>query len=84
MKWGYKSQLDALELLLTQLTRTNLLDLAEFAPETAQVGRTEIYVYHPDGIGRNQAPRVRQPTPGVPSTIRNWNTTTKLLELVSS
>jgi hypothetical protein len=66
MKWGYKSQLDALELLLTQLTRTNLLDLAEFAPETAQVGRTEIYVYHPDGIGRNQAPRVRQPTPRGP------------------
>ena len=60
------------------------LNLGEFAPETAQVGRTEIYFYLPNGIGRTKLPVYVNRHLGVPSTIRNWNTTTKLLELVSS
>lgn len=61
-----------------------LLDLAPFEPEAAEVRGSEIYFYLPNGIGRAKVPAYVDRQLKVPTTVRNWNTTTKLLELVSS
>lgn len=60
------------------------LDLSSFAPETAEVRGSEIYFYLPNGMGRTKLPAYVGRRLKVPTTIRNWNTTTKLLELASS
>jgi uncharacterized protein (DUF1697 family) len=57
------------------------LDLAPFHPEQALVRGAEIYFYLPNGMGRTKLPSYIDRRLGVPTTIRNWNTTTKLLEL---
>lgn len=58
------------------------LDLEQFPPEAAVVRDTENYFHLPDGIGRAKLPTYLNRRFAVPTTIRNWNTTIKLLELV--
>lgn len=57
---------------------------ADVAPERfVHVGR-EIYAWHPDGIQRSPlAKLLSDKRLGVTVTARNWNTTTKLLDLAN-
>jgi len=59
------------------------LEAADVVPERVAVHGREIYAWHPAGIQRS--PLVKLLTDrklGVTATARNWNTVTKLLELV--
>lgn len=60
------------------------LDLAPFAPETVVVRGPHVYFCLPDGMGRSRLPAYVDRKLKVPTTIRNWNTTVKLLELATS
>lgn len=60
------------------------LDLGGYAPETAEVRGSEVYFYLPNGMSRTKLPAYVDRHLQVPTTIRNWATTTKLLELTSS
>lgn len=71
-------------LMAPEPTIVELLDSEQFAPEATVFRDTEIYFHLPNGIGRAKLPTYVIRRLGVPTTIRNWNTTTKLLELASS
>lgn len=49
--------------------------------EQVHVGRREIYVYYPEGMGRS---RFRLPLRGASVTMRNVNTVARLVELAGS
>lgn len=73
----------AVAFLNTPVDRERLaaLDPASFAPEELVPGERELYLYFPDGLGRAKlTPLLGRHLPG-PVTVRNWNTTTRLLEL---
>lgn len=57
------------------------LDPAAFAPEELASGERELYLYLPDGLGRARLPPALARRLGAPFTVRNWNTTTRLLAL---
>jgi uncharacterized protein (DUF1697 family) len=64
--------------------RLETLDPARFAPDEFAVGRREVYLHCPDGLGRSKL-AVALGTklgPG-PATVRNWNTVTKLAALAA-
>jgi len=46
--------------------------------EQVRLGKREIYVFYPEGMGRS---KFRLPLKGVPVTMRNINTVAKLVEL---
>jgi uncharacterized protein (DUF1697 family) len=59
------------------------LEQAELAPEQLAVHGREIYAWYPDGIQHSPAAKLLDDRKlGVVSTARNWNTVTKLLELL--
>jgi uncharacterized protein (DUF1697 family) len=59
------------------------LEQAELAPEQLAVHGREIYAWYPDGMQRSPAAKLLDDRKlGVVSTARNWNTVTKLLELL--
>ena len=59
------------------------LAAAEIAPARLVVHGRELYVWHPDGVQRSPAAKLLDDKRlGVVSTARNWNTVTKLLELL--
>lgn len=59
------------------------LEEAEIAPAQLVVHGREIYAWYPDGIQRSPAAKLLDDRKlGVVSTARNWNTVTKLLELL--
>jgi uncharacterized protein (DUF1697 family) len=49
--------------------------------EQVQLGKREIYIYYPDGMGRS---KLKLPLIGIASTIRNINTITKLVDLTGN
>jgi uncharacterized protein (DUF1697 family) len=49
--------------------------------EEIKLGRRELYVYFPDGMGRSKLTAVLDRTLKKAGTVRNWNTVTKLLEM---
>ncbi|HTX41023.1 MAG TPA: DUF1697 domain-containing protein [Acidobacteriaceae bacterium] len=49
--------------------------------EQVHVGRREIYVFYPEGMGRS---KFRLPLRGVSATMRNINTVARLVELAGS
>ena len=57
------------------------IDGAAFLPEQFAVVGRELYLSLPDGIGRTKLPDHILRRIKVPTTIRNWNTVTKLAEL---
>jgi uncharacterized protein (DUF1697 family) len=60
------------------------LAAAELAPEQLLVHGREIYAWLPDGSRRSTAAKLLdERTLGVVSTARNWNTVTKLAELLT-
>ena len=59
------------------------LEQAEVAPAALAVHRREIYAWYPDGSRRSPAAKLLDDRRlGVVSTARNWNTVTKLLDLL--
>jgi uncharacterized protein (DUF1697 family) len=57
------------------------VDTAAFGPDEFAVGRKELYLHLPNGVGQSKLPAAlaRQAPPE--ATLRNWRTVTKLLEL---
>jgi uncharacterized protein (DUF1697 family) len=57
------------------------VDATAFGPDEFVVGRKELYLHLPNGVGQSKLPAalVRQVPPE--ATLRNWRTVTKLLEL---
>jgi uncharacterized protein (DUF1697 family) len=59
------------------------LESADLAPGRIVVRGRELYAWHPDGVQRSAAAKLLDDERlGVVSTARNWNTVTKLLELL--
>jgi uncharacterized protein (DUF1697 family) len=59
------------------------LAAADVAPEQLVVEGREVYAWHPAGVQRSKVNKLLAQRLGVTATARNWNTVTKLLELVS-
>ena len=59
------------------------MDKEPFSPEDFSVGRAEVYLAHPDGAGRSKMKVPFEKLLGVRLTARNWNTVTKLADLLS-
>ena len=57
------------------------LDTDRFAPDSFAVKGTELYLHLPNGIGRSKLPPYLDRQLKIPTTVRNWNTVLKLLEL---
>ncbi|QEC47783.1 DUF1697 domain-containing protein [Baekduia soli] len=61
------------------------IEAADLAPERVAVRGRTMYVWHANGIQRSPAARlVADRRLGVVATARNWNTVTKLHELVTA
>jgi uncharacterized protein (DUF1697 family) len=60
------------------------IDAARFAPEEVAVRGCEIYYHLPNGMGRAQLPAAVDRALKIPTTVRNWNTVTKLLALLDA
>jgi uncharacterized protein (DUF1697 family) len=60
------------------------LDLQRFSPDDVVVAGSELYFHLPNGIGRSKLPDYLGRQLEVPITIRNWNTLTKLVELIAA
>jgi len=60
------------------------LDAERFRPEQFVVRGTELYLYLPNGMGHTKLPAYLERQLKVLTTIRNWNTVTKLAELLSA
>ena len=59
------------------------LEAAEIAPARLVVEGRELYAWYPDGVQRSPLAKLLDDKRlGVVSTARNWNTVTKLLELL--
>jgi len=59
------------------------LEAAEIAPERLVIEGRELYAWYPDGVQRAPlAKLLADERLGVVSTARNWNTVTKLLQLL--
>jgi uncharacterized protein (DUF1697 family) len=52
--------------------------------EEIKLGRRELYIYFPDGMGRSKLTAVLDRTLKKAGTVRNWNTVTKLLEMAEA
>lgn len=59
------------------------MDLQRFIPDDVVVDGSELYFHLPNGLGRSKLPDYLGRHLKVPITIRNWNTVTKLVQLVS-
>lgn len=57
------------------------IDHSAFAPEELRPAGREAYLYFPGGLGRAKLTVGLERLLGVPATLRNWNTVTKLLDL---
>jgi len=65
-------------------TRLGALDPARFEPDEFVIGKREVYLHCPDGVGRSKLPTaLAAKLAPAPATMRNWNTVTKLAELAS-
>ena len=57
------------------------IDAARFEPEEFAVLGAELYLYLPNGMGRSKLPDYLGRQLKIPTTVRNWNTVLKLLDL---
>ena len=60
------------------------LDLAAFAPEDLTVRGRETYLFLPNGLGRSKLAEALARPKSTDSTVRNWNTVTKLHAMAES
>jgi uncharacterized protein (DUF1697 family) len=79
--------IEASKLLVTFLAQEPGLETREeirrisTGPEEVHVGRRELYIYFPEGMGRSKLWPVVEKALKKSGTSRNWNTVTKLLEM---
>jgi uncharacterized protein (DUF1697 family) len=59
------------------------LDTDQFAPDEFAIKGTDLYLHLPNGMGRTKLPPYLDRKLKVPTTVRNWNTVLKLLELIA-
>ena len=59
------------------------LDTDQFAPDEFAIKGTDLYLHLPNGMGRTKLPPYLDRKLKVPTTVRNWNTVLKLLELTA-
>lgn len=65
-------------------TALDAIDLAAFAPEEAALGRREVYLHLPNGMGRSKlAVALTDKALANMGTVRNWNTVTKLTAMAA-
>jgi uncharacterized protein (DUF1697 family) len=64
--------------------RLRALKPAEFAPDEVGLGESVLYLYFPHGQGRSTLVPTLEKRLGVPATVRNWNTVTKLRALTGA
>ncbi|MQA98594.1 MAG: DUF1697 domain-containing protein [Streptosporangiales bacterium] len=57
------------------------LDLTPYAPDVIHPGERELYIEFPNGLGRSKLGPALERLIGVPATVRNWNTVTRLADL---
>jgi uncharacterized protein (DUF1697 family) len=57
------------------------LDAEHFSPEEFAIQGRELYLHLPNGMGRSKLPAYLDRQLAIPTTVRNWNTVTKLIEL---
>ncbi|HEX2122564.1 MAG TPA: DUF1697 domain-containing protein [Thermoanaerobaculia bacterium] len=72
-----------LERELTANAKAALRDASAAGPERVRIGKEEIYVYYPEGMGRSKLV-LDERRLGVSGTARNWNTVARLLARSSS
>lgn len=60
------------------------LDAERFRPEEFAIRGRELYLHLPNGMGRSKLPAYLDRQLAIPTTVRNWNTVTKLIELARS
>jgi uncharacterized protein (DUF1697 family) len=59
------------------------LDAERFEPEQFAVRGRDLYLHLPNGMGRAKLPAYLDRELKIPTTVRNWNTVTKLVDLTS-
>jgi uncharacterized protein (DUF1697 family) len=57
------------------------LDADRFLPDEFAIRGCELYLHVPNGMGRAKLPGYLDRQLKVPTTVRNWNTVCKLIEL---
>ena len=57
------------------------LDAARYAPDEFVLRGRDLYLHLPNGMGRAKLPAYLDRQLAVPTTVRNWNTVNKLVEL---
>jgi uncharacterized protein (DUF1697 family) len=60
------------------------LDRERFSPDDVVVDGGELYFHLPNGMGRSKLPDYVGRQLEVPTTVRNWNTVTKLVDLATA
>jgi uncharacterized protein (DUF1697 family) len=60
------------------------LDRERFRPDEFAVRDAELYLYLPNGMARTKLPGYLDRQLKIPTTVRNWNTVNKLIELSGS
>jgi uncharacterized protein (DUF1697 family) len=60
------------------------IDADRFAPDSFAVKGSELYLHLPNGMGRSKLPPYLDRQLKIPTTVRNWNTVLKLLELAGA
>jgi uncharacterized protein (DUF1697 family) len=60
------------------------LDADPFQPEEFAVRDRDLYLHLPNGMGRAKLPLYLDRQLKIPTTVRNWNTVTKLVELTTN
>jgi uncharacterized protein (DUF1697 family) len=66
----------------TAVTELKSLDLS---PEAAEVVGMDVFLHYPNGLGRAKLTgSLLERTLGVPGTVRNWRTVTRLAEMTES
>lgn len=67
-----------------EISPDEAIDATEFAPDRFDADRREIYLAYPKGSGRSKLSQgLLERRLGVTVTARNWNTVTKLAEIVA-
>lgn len=61
----------------------NGLDRERFVPEEFAIEGSDLYLRLPNGMGRTKLPAYLDRQLKVPTTLRNWNTVTKLVALTT-
>lgn len=68
----------------TLVSRLAGFDGGPFAPEALRIADNELYLYLPSGTGVSELLPAVTKAAGVPLTVRNWNTVSKLAALLAS